>query len=275
MFRLAVAQMNTRDCKEENLKTAEGLIDRAAGEGARMVVLPENFNYLGPLRDRSQVFENLDGPSVTRMREKAQEQGIYVHCGSIRERCPGDDVKSYNTTVVLDPRGEIIASYRKIHLFDIEVPGRVVARESDTMIPGRDVVSIEVDGVVIGLTICYDMRFPELYRLLMLRGAHLVLVPAAFTLYTGKDHWEPILRTRAIENTYYVAAAAQIGPHPPDKQCFGSSMIIDPWGTVVARASERETVVVHDLDLEHLREVRTNLPSLGHRIPEIYGFREE
>lgn len=274
-MRIAVAQMNTRDDKEANLRTAGELIEYSAGQGARLVILPENFNYLGPITDPQEIFEDVQGPTVDFIRSRAREHGVYIHLGSFRERCPGEERRSYNTSVVVDPGGEIIATYRKIHLFDIDVPGKVQARESDTMVQGEDIVTVKVDDILLGLTICYDMRFPELFRQLMLKGAELVAVPAAFTLYTGKDHWEPILRTRAVENTFYVAAPAQIGAHPPDRRCFGSSMIIDPWGTVVARAPERVTAVLWDIDLGHLQEVRQNLPCLEHRVPDLYGFKGE
>ncbi|MEJ7757325.1 MAG: nitrilase-related carbon-nitrogen hydrolase [Nocardioidaceae bacterium] len=178
--------------------------------------------------------------------------------------------KVYNTSVLLDPQGEQIARYRKIHLFDIEVAGQVQANESAIMAPGDEVVVARTDLASVGISICYDLRFPELYRSLTLNGAQIILSPAAFTLYTGKDHWELLVRARAVENAVYMVAPAQFGKHPPAEHSFGNTMIVDPWGAVIARASDRETAVVADVDLDWQSTVRRSLPSLGARRPDVY-----
>ncbi len=270
LLRIGLVQMNSRSDKSENLAVAERLIEEAARQGAELVALPEYVNFLGPRELHEANAEPIPGPTTERFATLARRYGIYLLGGSILERSaiPG---KYYNTSVLFAPDGEIIASYRKIHLFDVDLTGNVSSNESATILPGDRVVTAEVAGHVVGLTICYDLRFPELYRLLALEGAELILVPAAFTLYTGKDHWHVLLRARAIENQCYVAAPAQIGPHDPGQQCYGHSLVADPWGTVIAEAINRVGVVVTTLDFAYLREVRTQLPSLANRRPETYG----
>jgi predicted amidohydrolase len=261
--------MNSRGDKEANVERAVELIQEGVEKGADLVALPENFNFLGERENKLRNAESIPGPTTTRMAGEAKKHGLYILAGSIPERIKGAD-KVYNTSVLFDPNGEEIARYRKLHLFDIEVEGQVSAQESATVRGGDELVVAETELATLGLTICYDIRFPELYRSLTLKGAEVIFSPAAFTLYTGKDHWETILRTRAVENTVFMVAPAQIGVHPPGKRCFGSAMIVDPWGTVIARAAEREMAVVADIDLELLENVRTNLPSLQHRKPEVY-----
>ena len=268
-LRVAVAQMNSRDDKAVNLRRAEELIDAAAAQGARLVAFPECVDYLGAPAQHDQVAESIPGPLTERFAAKAREHGIYVHAGSIHERSETEG-KFYNTTVLFDPFGEMIARYRKIHLFDIDLTGHVSANESATMLPGNEVVTAEVDGHTVGLAICYDLRFPELFRLLAVAGAEILFVPAAFTMFTGKDHWHVLLRARAIENQCYVLAPAQIGPHEPSGQCYGHALIVDPWGVVLTEAPNRECVVVADLDFESLQGVRTQLPSLMNRRPSAY-----
>jgi len=270
LLRIGLVQMNSRSDKSENLAVAERLIEEAARQGAELVALPEYVNFLGPRELHEANAEPIPGPTAERFAALARRYGIYLLGGSILERSaiPG---KYYNTSVLFAPDGEIIASYRKIHLFDVDLTGNVTSNESATILPGDRLVTAEVAGHVVGLTICYDLRFPELYRLLALDGAELILVPAAFTLYTGKDHWHTLLRARAIENQCYVAAPAQIGPHDPGQQCYGHSLVADPWGTVIAEAINRVGVVVTTLDFAYLREVRAQLPSLANRRPETYG----
>lgn len=267
--RVAAVQMNSQDRKEENLQKAEAWIERAAAEGARLVALPEYVNVLGTDADRPREAEPIPGPTIARFQERAVRHGIYLHCGSIPETGPGGRV--YNTTVVLNPDGEIIARYRKMHLYDVVIPGRVDARESSTVAPGDQVVTFDTEFGRMGLSICYDLRFPELYRRMAEAGARVIFVPAAFMLYTGKDHWEPLLRARAIENLAYVVAPAQFGIHPPSTQCFGNSLIADPWGSVIARAQEGEGLVVADLDFDFQDSVRAKLPALRHRHPVLGG----
>jgi len=269
-FRIAACQMNSRDDKAANLASAERLIDEAARLGAQMVGLPEMFNFLATDEQMADGAEPIDGPTAQFLRTKAQQHGIYLHGGSIPTVIPGNE-RVYNTTLVFDPAGEQIASYNKIHLFDIHVAGQRGYRESTRVAPGDTMVTFETDHAQMGLTICYDIRFPELYRALTLAGAKVIFQPAAFTLYTGKDHWETLIRARAIENQIYMVSPAQIGTHGKGKQCYGSSMIVDPWGTVLARAPERETVIVAEIDLDAQEETRAGLPSLQHRRADVYG----
>ncbi len=269
-LRIGLIQMNSRSDKAENLAVAERLIAEAAAQGAEVVALPEYVNFLGPRELHEANAELIPGPTTERFAAAAQRYGIYLLGGSILERSavPG---KYFNTSVLFAPTGEILATYRKIHLFDVDLTGNVTSNESATILAGDRIVTAEIAGHTVGLTICYDLRFPELYRLLALAGAELVFVPAAFTLYTGKDHWHVLLRARAIENQYYIAAPAQIGPHDPGQQCYGHALVADPWGTVIAEAVNRVGVVVATIDFTYLREVRAQLPSLANRRPEVYG----
>lgn len=269
-LRIGLIQMNSRSDKAQNLAVAERLIAEAAAQGAEVIALPEYVNFLGPRELHEANAEPIPGPTTERFATAAQRYGIYLLGGSILERSdiPG---KYFNTSVLFAPTGEILATYRKIHLFDVDLTGNVTSNESATILPGDRIVTAEIAGHTVGLTICYDLRFPELYRLLALAGAELVFVPAAFTLYTGKDHWHALLRARAIENQYYVAAPAQIGPHDPGQQCYGHALVADPWGTVIAEAVNRVGVVVTTIDFAYLREVRAQLPSLVNRRPEVYG----
>ncbi len=269
-LRIGLVQMNSRSDKAENLAVAEQLVTEAAQQGAKLVALPEYVNFLGPRELHDANAEPIPGPTTERFAALARRLGIYLLGGSILERSeiPG---KFYNTSVLYGPDGSILAIYRKIHLFDVDLTGNVTSNESATILPGDRIVTAEVAGHTVGLTICYDLRFPELYRLLTLAGAELILVPAAFTLYTGKDHWHVLLRARAIENQCYIAAPAQIGPHDPGQQCYGHALVADPWGTVIAEATNRVGVVVTTLDFAYLREVRQQLPSLANRRPEVYA----
>jgi predicted amidohydrolase len=273
-FRIAACQMNSRADKDANLATAERLIDEAARLGADLVALPEMFNMLGTRDHVREGAEPLMGPSARFLQAKAREHGIYVHGGSmpilVDEREPGSS-KIWNMTLVFDPAGELIARYAKIHLFDIDIHGQVAENESATFEAGREMINFDTEHGRFGLTICYDIRFPELYRALTLDGARVIFHPSAFTLYTGKDHWEALIRARAIENQVFMVSPAQIGEHPPGKYCFGNAMIVDPWGTVIARAPEQECVIFADIDYDYQEKVRAQLPSLQHRRPDVYG----
>ena len=269
-FRIAACQMNSRADKGANLATAARLIDEAAGLGAQMVGLPEMFNFLADDAEMASGAEALDGPTAQLLSSKARQHGIYLHGGSIPTLIEGSE-RVYNTTLVFDPQGETIARYNKIHLFDIHIEGQSGYKESARVAPGDAMVTFETEHAQMGLTICYDIRFPELYRALTLAGARVIFHPAAFTLYTGKDHWETLIRARAIENQIYMVSPAQIGSHGSGKQCFGSTMIVDPWGTVLARAPERESVVIAEVDDEAQGKIRAQLPALQHRRPEAYG----
>ena len=270
-IRIAAVQMNSGADKEANLRAAEGLIDQAAEWRPRIIALPEYFNFLGPSEAHEVNAEPIPGSTIERLAERARKHGVYLHCGSLLERSarPG---KFYNTSVVLNPQGDIVAHYRKIHLFDVEVAGHVSAQESSTIEPGDEIVTLDLDSVRFGLSICYDLRFPELYRILALLGAKVLFVPAAFTMFTGKDHWEVLLRARAIENQAFVVAPAQVGKHPPNGVSYGRSMIVDPWGLLLAQAGDSPDVIVSDLSLEALARVRRDVPSLRNRRPSSYRW---
>ncbi len=273
LLRVAAVQMNSRDDKAANVETALGLIDRAAAAGARLVALPEVWTYLGPSEGNRDAAEPIPGPTIERLAERARRHGIYLHAGSVYESRPGEPLLR-NTTVVLDPDGDIVARYSKIHMFDVTLDGVAAYRESETNAPGDEIVTLEVDGITVGLAICYDLRFPELFRILALRGAEVIILPAAFTLMTGKDHWEVLLRARAIENGVFMIAPAQVGQYPLGNWCYGRSMIVDPWGTTLAMAPDAETFVTAELDRALLRRVRRQVPSLANRMPDRYAWPE-
>jgi len=268
---VAAIQMNSQDNKEENLGKAEKFIDEAASKGASLVVLPELFNYLGLDENMPSQSEYIPGLTIERMITKAQQYKIFVLCGSILEKDKNGD-RSFNTSVLIDPSGKIIAKYRKIHLFDVEIEGGVVYQESAFIKPGNKVVTVNTKLATFGLSICYDLRFPELYRRLSFNGAQIIFIPAAFTLQTGKDHWEALIRARAIENQAYVIAPNQVGFHPKNNQCYGKSIIVDPWGTVMAKASDREMVIYAELDLMYQEKIKEKLPSLLHKREDIFSF---
>ena len=270
-IRVACVQMTSRTAKAANLETAERLVAQAAATGADVVVLPEKWNGIGDAAFYHESAEPLDGgDSVTAMSSWARTHGITLVGGSIVELREGREKRS-NTSVVFDSDGQIVATYRKIHLFDVEVGG-VVYRESESEEPGEEAVVVEVEDWKLGLSVCYDVRFPELYRILALEGAQLVTIPAHFTTPTGKDHWHVLLRARAIENQLYVAAAAQVGETLPGKPAYGRSLIVDPWGLVLAQAPDEETVISAELELAHLRDIRTKLPSLANRQANAYRW---
>ncbi|GIF70992.1 carbon-nitrogen hydrolase family protein [Asanoa siamensis] len=265
-MRVAVCQLNARDDRAENLKVARSLLERAASLGADVAVLPEYTDYLGPSSGLPAP-EPVDGEYGSFFSTAARELGMWVHAGSFHETGPTPQ-HSYNTSLLFDRSGSLAAMYRKIHLYDVDIPGKVSYLESATIAPGTTTSVATVEGVPFGLTICYDLRFPELYRSLARDSAAQVLVvPAAFMLHTGRDHWEVLLRARAVENQCYVIAAGQIGDHEPGRSCFGRSMIIDPWGTVVAQAPDEVTVIAADLDLSRLARIRRELPSLANSRP--------
>jgi len=270
--RVGAVQLNSTDDTDRNLATADRLVRHAAGLGAEVIVLPEKWSVLGMPEQMLAAAEPLDGRFISWARAAARELGIDLVAGSIVERVEGRE-KTANTSVHVGPDGEIRAVYRKMHMFDVEVDGDVYA-ESATEDPGDEVVLSELaDGVRLGMTVCYDVRFPELYRVLAVRGAEVVTVPAAFTLATTRDHWEVLLRARAIENQCFVIAPNQIGAHPPGPRCGGRSLIVDPWGLVLAQAADLETAIVADIDFDVLQRVRRRIPALTHRRPEAYGWR--
>ena len=270
-MRAAAVQLNSTEDTDRNLETADRLVREAVRLGAQIVVLPEKWSVLGTREQMEAGAQPLDGPAITWARSAARELGIDLVAGSIVERVPGRE-KTSNTSVHLGPDGEIRAVYRKIHMFDVEVDG-VVYAESASEDPGKEIVVSELaGGVPLGMSICYDLRFPELYRILAVRGARVVAVPSAFTLATTRDHWELLLRARAIENQSFVVAANQIGAHPPGHRSGGRSLIVDPWGLVLASAPDLETAIVAELDFSVLEDVRHRLPSLAHRRPRAYDW---
>jgi predicted amidohydrolase len=269
--RVGAVQLNATEDTDRNLETADRLVRQAAALGAELVVLPEKWSVLGTDEQMTAGAETLDGRCISWSRSTARELGIDLVAGSIVERVDGWD-KSANTSVHVGADGELRAVYRKLHMFDVEVDGDVYA-ESAHEDAGVDVVVSELPGgVKLGMSICYDVRFPELYRILAVRGAEVVTVPAAFTLATTRDHWEVLLRARAIENQCFVIAPNQIGAHPPGHRAGGRSMIIDPWGLVLSRAPDTETAIVADLDFVTLESVRRRIPALRHRRPDVYGW---
>jgi len=266
-MKVAVIQLNSRQDKQENLLKIEQFIREAAKFGAELVALPENCNFLG--EDKILHAEVIpSGETTTQLSALAKELKVYIHAGSITESFTKD--KSYNTSFVINPEGEVISTYRKIHLFDIEISGVSSYKESDTIQAGNKAELVELPFGQAGMSICYDLRFPELYRNYALAGAKILFVPAAFTRYTGMLHWEPLLRARAIENQCYVIAAGQHGSHLPGKECYGNSMIIDPWGTVVARASEGEGIAIAELKEDLVDSARQSIPCLQHRREDLY-----
>ncbi len=267
-MQIGIAQMNSVPDPEKNLEQAEKLIDRLAERGAELIVLPEYAAFYGPQKlwaDAAELQEN--SPFLAGMRRRAVMLGIAIHC-SFLERA-GNDV--FNSSVVFDERGEQLAHYRKIHLFNAEVPGGRTYREGDTIRGGSTPVTFEYRGICFGMATCYDIRFPELFRLLVDKGAQVFLIPAAFTVETGRDHWELLLRARAIENLCYVMAAGQVGVCPPRMTTYGRSMAIDPWGVVLAQVGDRIGTCLAEVDMKILQQFRANLPVLSHRRRDIFS----
>jgi deaminated glutathione amidase len=270
LLRAAAVQLNAGGDRDANLAGADRLVRDAAARGAALVVLPEKWPLLGSGEQLKAGAEPIDGPAMSWARACARELGLELVAGSFTEL--GADGRRQNTSLHIGPDGEVRAIYRKIHMFDVTVEG-LEYRESEHEDAGEEIVVTRTDdGVELGMTICYDLRFPELYRILALRGARVLLVPAAFTLATTRDHWETLLRARAIENQAFVIAANQIGENEPGRFSGGRSMIVDPWGVVLAQASDSVGVIVADLDLGRLAAIRSSLPSLANRRPGAYAW---
>jgi predicted amidohydrolase len=268
-LRAAAVQLNSTNDKARNLAAAERLVRAAASDGAELVALPEKWNLLAGGDELLAGAEPLDGPSLTAARGWARALGIHLLAGSVAER--GDGEKASNTSVLIGADGEDLAVYRKIHMFDVDAGG-VSYRESEHEQPGSEVVTGPVGDLTVGLTVCYDLRFPELFRILALRGAGLLTVPSAFTAATGRDHWEVLLRARAIENQAFVVAPNQVGRAAPHFDSYGRSAIVDPWGVVLATAPDQECFVAADLDPAAQERVRESLPSLANRRPRAYAW---
>ena len=270
MFLAACVQITSKGNVAENLAACSRLTSEAAARGARIVVLPENFAFIGIHEDEKLAIAEdveptgLHGPIVQACLDMARQAKVWLFAGGMPERTP-DPKRVHNTCLVVSPEGDLASKYRKIHLFDVQIPGAAEFMESRTVAPGAEPVVVETPLAPIGLSICYDVRFPELYRELAKRGARVVVVPAAFTMHTGKDHWHALLRARAIENQVYVLAPAQFGRANEKRLCFGHSLVVDPWGAIIADASDREGIVVAEIDLEFQDKVRRELPVLDHR----------
>jgi predicted amidohydrolase len=269
-IRAAAIQMSSTPDKEENKVTAEALIRGAVSAGADLVGLPELWSCHGLDEVYRENAEPVPGPTTEFMGDLARELGVYLLGGSILEGEPGARRLS-NTSTLFDPSGEMTAVYRKIHLFDVRVSDREYL-ESANIAPGNEIVTAKAGAATLGLSVCYDVRFPELYRLLALRGAEILAVPAAFTLQTGKDHWELLLRARAVENQAIVVAPAQWGQKADGRWTYGRSMIVDPWGTVLATCPDHDGYALATLDLDFLDRFRAEFPALANRRPEAYDW---
>ncbi|MGK2954420.1 MAG: carbon-nitrogen hydrolase family protein [Solirubrobacterales bacterium] len=271
-MRAAVVQMNSTADRDRNLEVAERLVRASASDGAALVVLPEKW----PLMAAGEVLvagsEPIDGPAMSAAGGWAAELGINLQAGSFTESAEGDGLPT-NTAVMFSPEGEATATYRKIHMFDVDVGG-VEYRESSFEQAGEETTVVSAGEATVGMTICYDLRFPELFRALLDEGVDTYTVPSAFTATTGRDHWETLVRARSIENQAFVIAANQVGQADPEFESFGHSMISDPWGTVLARVEDGEDFAAADLDFDRLAETRASLPAVNHRRPELFRQKE-
>lgn len=264
VYRAAAVQMSSGEDVAANLASATHGVEQAAAAGARLVVLPEMFACLGRVEAIVASAETIPGPTSDALCQLARRLQIILVAGSFAERSPRPD-KVYNTSLLMGPDGAILASYRKIHLFDVDLPGQVSLTESSWIVPGDATATVATPLGCIGQAICYDLRFPELFRELADAGADVICVPAAFTLPTGRDHWEVLARARAIENQAFVVAANQFGRHTPQLTTYGRSMIVDPWGTPLAVAADGVGIAMAEIDLARMQEIRRRLPALDHR----------
>ena len=290
-MKAAAVQLNSGADVAANIAAADRHVRAAAADGATLIVLPEKWTAMGSAEQLRAAAEPLDGPAVSWARETASELGVDLVAGSFLEHLEGGaggrrpasraplsqstgEEKFANTCVHVSASGGVRAVYRKLHMFDVAIDGRSY-RESDLELPGEEIVLSETSsGVELGLSICYDLRFPELFRILAVRGARVIALPSAFTLPTTRDHWETLLRARAIENQVFVVAANQVGAHPGDHRSGGRSMIVDPWGIVLAQVPDREGYAVAELDLDGQREIRARFPALANRRPAAYRWAE-
>ncbi len=269
--RVAAVQLASGADPAANVERAVALVRRAAAEGAQYVQLPEYFNFRGPTSRYASVAESVPGPTTTRLGDLARELAITLHVGSLFERSPEAE-KSYNTSVVIAPSGEVVATYRKVHLFDVNVPGGVEHRESRNITAGDRLVVADVAGMRLGMSVCFDVRFPELYRRLCEEGATALAVPSSFAVATGRVHWKTLLAARAIENHAYVIAAAQAGTTQEGVSSYGHSLIVDPWGRILAESfADGEDVLVSTLDLDEVARRRSQIAVFELRRPDVYG----
>jgi predicted amidohydrolase len=261
-LRVAAVQMNSGPEESDNLRTASELIEEAASGGAQLIVLPETFHYMGPEEERPRHAQPIPGPLTEHLASLAEKLSVSLVAGSMLERSP-DPERCYNTSVIFAPAGSLVDCYRKVHLFDVNIPGGPRARESTCYLPGQEAVVVSVGGVAVGVAICFDLRFPEFFLCLRQGGAEVIVVPSAFTASTGADHWELLLRARALDSQCFLVAANQCGEHPGAGASFGHSLVVDPWGEVVARAGTDPAVLMADIDLRRVAEVRDALPIRG------------
>lgn len=257
-LKVAAVQLSSQDDKKQNIEKALELIGDARESGAKLVALPEMFNCYSTLEEMVKRAEPVPGPTISTLAQEARRHGLYILCGSIIEATT--DGKCFNTSVIIGPEGNILAIYRKIHLFDIDIPGKVRFKESDKILPGNETVTVNVNGWTVGLAICYDLRFPEIFSNLTSKGAELILIPSAFSAHTGKDHWEVLIRARAIENQVFIMAPNRSGTSRNNIATYGHSLIVDPWGAVLSQALEKECIISSKLDAGILEDVRKRLP---------------
>ncbi len=267
-FIVAAIQFCSNEDKAGNLKQAGKFIGSAVKNGADVAVLPEMFNCCGHTKVMVENAEKIPGNTINNLSDKARKHGIYIVCGSIFEKVEKNMV--HNTSVIVGRNGEIVAKYSKIHLFDVDIQDKIRYKESENVVAGEKVVTTDIGNVKVGMSICYDLRFCELYRSLALSGAQVIFIPSAFTSTTGEYHWEALVKARAIENQVFVIAANQIGTSPNNITCYGKSMVVDPWGRVLAKAEDDENVVFAEIDLDILDEVRTEIPLFEHRRTDLY-----
>jgi predicted amidohydrolase len=269
-FVVAAVQLTSNADVSRNIDEAEILVNEAATRGARYIQLPEYCNYVGPFRGFARAAETIPGPTTSRMAELARARAVTLHLGSLLEVSPVAG-KFYNTSVLIGPTGEISATYRKIHLFDVNVPDAIIFRESDVTAPGNEMVVARLNEFSLGMSVCFDVRFPELYRKLSLAGAEVIAIPAAFNAVTGQAHWELLVRSRAIENHAFVVAAAQVGTTPEGIATYGHSLIVDPWGEILAEAvSDRAEVVLATLELNEVARRRSQIAVMDFLRPDVY-----
>lgn len=270
---LGLLQMNSQADKKQNLKDATREIRKLSAQGAKFIMMPEHFNYIGPDSEKRNNAESLEtSPSLEAMRALAKELQLHIHIGSFLEKKDG---QVYNTGVLITPSGENGAIYRKLHLFDVEIPGGLKYLESDVVTAGSELTTFNIGKFVFGMATCYDLRFPELFRALMAKGANVLLVPAAFTLQTGRDHWELLLRARAVENLSYVIAVGQWGVSATGNISYGRSMVIDPWGIITAQAGDGFRSLTAELDYNQIEEHRVRFPALQHIRRDLFQIEKQ
>ncbi len=267
-IKIGIGQLNSGDSKDKNIAAAENVIRKLAGQGAELIILPEHSDFIGADERKREQAEALDNSRyLASLRALAAELKCHIHIGSYLEK---EDERIYNCGVVFNADGELLARYRKIHLFDVEIPGGKKYLESAVISPGDETVTFAIGAFTFGMATCYDLRFPELFRRLAAGGAQVLLLPAAFTLQTGRDHWEILLRARAIENQCWVVGVGQWGEAPPNHLCYGRSMVVNPWGLTVAQIPDGVGTLIAEIDLQAVAEVRTRFPALNHRRNDIF-----